>query len=78
MELDRDKGTKSYLITGATGYIGSMLVKHIRETDREARITALVRDREKAKSVLPDGASVLAEDHTDGAQWGSWRFRAII
>lgn len=67
MELDRDKGTKSYLITGATGYIGSMLVKHIRETDREARITALVRDREKAKSVLPDGASVLAADLTDRA-----------
>lgn len=58
---------KRYLITGATGYIGSMLVKHIREMDREAQITAMVRDRKKAKAMLPGDVLVITADLTDRA-----------
>lgn len=67
MDLTCDNKTKSYLITGATGYIGSMLVKYIRETDREARITALVRDRKKAEAMLPGGVCVITANLTDRA-----------
>lgn len=59
---------KSYLITGATGYIGSMLVKHIREKDGQARITALVRDRRRAEAMLPEGVCVITADLTDRAE----------
>ena len=54
-----------YLITGATGYIGSMLVKHIKETDEGAGITALVRDRTKARNMLPHNVQIIEADLTD-------------
>jgi len=56
---------KNYLITGATGYIGSMLVKHIRETDEAAGITVLVRDRAKAEAMLPRNVQITEADLTD-------------
>lgn len=54
----------TYLITGATGYIGSMLVKHIKETDEKADITALVRSRVKAEKVLPHNVQIAEADLT--------------
>ena len=41
-----------YLITGATGYIGSMLARHILCSEEGAEIVALVRDPEKAEALL--------------------------
>lgn len=41
-----------YLITGAAGYIGSMLVRHLLEHDRDSQVIALVRDLKKAKERL--------------------------
>ena len=53
----------SYLITGAAGYIGSMLVyKLISEGER---VIALVRDLEKAKKILPEGIDIVTADLTD-------------
>lgn len=43
---------ETYLITGATGYIGSMLVKDLIKTVRGADITLIVRDKAKAKSIF--------------------------
>lgn len=37
----------SYFITGATGYIGSMLVKRLLVQEPDAQITVLVRDRKR-------------------------------
>lgn len=55
----------TYLITGATGYIGSMLIKHLRKTDHDCRITALVRNRQKAQEMFPDGITILQTDLSD-------------
>lgn len=37
----------SYFITGATGYIGSMLIKRLFREEPDAQIAALIRDEEK-------------------------------
>lgn len=58
---------ESFLITGATGYIGSMLVKHIKEHIKGAEVTVLVRDRLKAETMLPEGVDILTADLTDRA-----------
>jgi len=52
----------TYFITGATGYIGSMLVKYIKETDKQAGITALVRDQVKAENMLPQEVKIIELD----------------
>lgn len=44
---------KSYCVTGATGYVGSMLIKNIRKLDQKSKIVAFVRDEKKAKKLLP-------------------------
>lgn len=57
-DKDRFKG-KSFLITGATGLVGSFLVKALACANRvrsaEMTIYALIRDEEKAKAVLGEG-----------------------
>lgn len=58
---------KKFLITGATGYIGSMLIKYIRSTDDTSEITALVRDPEKAKKLFPEGTKMIVADLCDEA-----------
>lgn len=55
----------TYLITGATGYIGSMLVKHIKGLDRKADIICLVRNKAKAENVLPSDVRIVEVDLTD-------------
>lgn len=58
----------SYMITGATGYIGSMLVKHIMDLRRGDRITAVVRDRFGAEALFPSGVEIVGADLCDREQ----------
>lgn len=58
----------SYMITGATGYIGSMLVKHIMDLRRGDRITAVVRDRSGAEVLFPSGVEIVKADLCDREQ----------
>lgn len=53
---------KRYFISGATGYIGSMLIKYIKEVDDASQIVALVRDRNKAKAMLPRNVQIIEAD----------------
>lgn len=55
----------TYLITGAAGYIGSMLVKHIKGKEKKADIICLVHDRAKAEKVLPSDVRIVEVDLTD-------------
>lgn len=52
-----------YLITGATGFLGSHLVDHLRE--RGDAVTALVRDVAKARALWPDGVRIESAELTD-------------
>lgn len=52
-----------YLITGASGYIGSMLVKYLLEHDRDSRIVAPVRNIRKAEKRLKE-IGVLEKSET--------------
>lgn len=72
-----------YLITGATGYIGSFLAKYIMKTDVDAKIVAPVRRLEKAKLVLSEGGQLsekvmLVEaglsDENDMERFSEWLF----
>lgn len=56
---------RDYIITGATGYIGSMLVKHIKAKDKDAGIIVLVRDRVKAENMLPHDVRIVELDLCD-------------
>lgn len=51
-----------YLVTGATGYIGSMLIKEILRSQESAKIIALVRNREMAESLLGDRVELIEAD----------------
>lgn len=53
-----------YLITGATGYVGSMLIQHLLEQDWNNRIIALVRNRQKAKRMLGSRVDIVKTDLT--------------
>ncbi|MBS5958079.1 MAG: NAD(P)-dependent oxidoreductase [Clostridiales bacterium] len=58
-----------YLITGATGYIGSLIVKNllsnISDTENKLSVTAIVRDTMRAKSMLSDNINIINADITD-------------
>lgn len=56
---------EKYLITGAAGYIGSMLVRALCEKNSNIDITGLVRNPEKAKKVLPETVHLIVADITD-------------
>ena len=47
---------KSYLITGANGYIGAQYIKYLLENNDDIKIYALVRDIDKLKKTLGSGA----------------------
>ncbi len=53
----------TYLITGATGYIGSALIKKLSERE-DNRIIAPVRDVMKAQSMLPGRVQLIKADIT--------------
>lgn len=57
-----------YCITGATGYIGWKLVEYLHQYDEEARITAIVRNTDKAQKLLLDKAGLISADLTDEQQ----------
>ena len=54
-----------YFITGASGYIGSMLAAHLWSRDKNNRIIAAARSRKKAESILPKGTDILQADLSD-------------
>lgn len=61
----------TYLITGATGYLGSMLTafllneRQISDRNRECRIIAPVRDLSKASAMFSEGVELLPIDLCD-------------
>ena len=54
-----------YLITGATGYIGSTLIKFLLAKGND--VTAMVRSRQKAETILPPGIKIICADITDSS-----------
>ena len=58
---------KKALVTGATGFIGSKLVREL--IDNNIAVIALVRDIEKAKSLL--------DDHVDVVEYYSYEYNAL-
>ncbi|MBQ7926411.1 MAG: NAD(P)-dependent oxidoreductase [Lachnospiraceae bacterium] len=64
-----------YLVTGATGYIGSMLIKELykrAEVDGTAvEITAIVRDMQRACQMLPEAVRLIEADITDAVAMSS-------
>ncbi len=53
------------LVTGATGYIGSMIIKWLMNKKPDASITAIVRDVKKAEARLPREVELIVSDITD-------------
>ena len=51
------------LITGATGTVGRSLASELAATGTPVR--ALVRDAERARTLLPDGVELAVGDFTD-------------
>lgn len=49
----------SFLITGATGLIGSTLIHCLIELNRDIRIIAPVRNKKKAESIFEDNANII-------------------
>lgn len=53
------------LVTGATGYIGSMLINHLMYKNQDIDITAIVRDVSKAENILPKEVNLIVSDITN-------------
>lgn len=58
----------NYLITGATGYIGSMLISCLHEHYETDGIVAVVRNEKKAKEMLPDFVRIVQAELDAGAE----------
>lgn len=56
---------KRYLITGGTGYIGSMLVERLLNQEN-TEVTVIVRDSQRLSSRIRERAVVICADITDG------------
>jgi len=52
-----------YFVTGATGFVGGVLVKRLRELEHE--VHASVRDPNKAKDLQAIGVKLFKGDVTD-------------
>jgi uncharacterized protein YbjT (DUF2867 family) len=61
----RDRGEMKYLITGATGDVGSRVVEHLLKRDIRPRV--LVRDAAKARSLFGEHADIFAGDLAEPA-----------
>ena len=48
-----------YLVTGASGYVGSQFVHHVLSAQPGAEVVAVVRDAAKARRVLPEAAELF-------------------
>ena len=48
-----------YLVTGASGYVGSQFVQHVLSAVPGAEVVAVVRDAAKARRVLPEAAELF-------------------
>ena len=62
----------TYLIAGATGDIGSMLVQYIKEKEADAEVIALVRDKKKAAAMLPGNVRIWQGDLVSGRLEDAW------
>jgi len=70
----------SYFITGATGYVGSMLVRYLREAHPDAEIGVFVRDAAKARRRWPAGVTIYTGDlvQDDLAQMVPKSYEAVV
>lgn len=57
-----------FLITGATGYIGSMLINQIIQSEENMYITALVRNKNDSVTRFPTGLVIVQTDLSDTAE----------
>ncbi|MFN8438351.1 MAG: SDR family oxidoreductase [Cytophagales bacterium] len=53
------------LITGATGQLGSAIIKNLLETEHKSNLVALVRDTEKAKELADLGVKIKVGNYFD-------------
>lgn len=51
-----------YLITGATGYVGSMLVKFLKSNQEDAHISIIARDKDKAFGMFGKAVDYYIDD----------------
>lgn len=56
-----------YVVTGATGYIGSMLINRVLRLEKDAEIIALVRDLEKAENMFGERVKPIKVNLADRA-----------
>lgn len=72
------RDNRDYLITGATGYIGSKLVDYIYGKNPDSKISVVVRDASKMSSNLRKKVDIIEADLTDkeivGMMEGSWDY----
>lgn len=71
---------ESYLVTGATGYIGSALIRYLLREKPDVRITAIVRAPGKAREMLPARIELFQADLTqsDSLDNLNIKFDAVI
>lgn len=71
---------ESYLVTGATGYIGSALIRYLMREKPNVRITAIVRTPGKARETLPARIELFQADLTqsDSLDNLNIKFDAVI
>ena len=55
---------KRYLITGATGYIGSMLVERLLNQEN-TEVTVIVREPQRLHSEIRNNVNIICADITD-------------
>lgn len=69
--FSEDLTGRKFLVTGATGLIGSTLVKCLLALDKDIQVTCLVRNMDKAMAVFGKDASKLRFYEIINGDWGS-------